>query len=217
MSRWKPPHPSKTIHPVNEHAPTITPPVKWSSACCWPKCRNTTRNYADIPMCPDHLNHVTRLTAERRKAEGDAILSTLEDAAHGDSREVRNRAQSTGRLPRDCTPREGVVYYVRVGQHIKIGYSKDLNRRMRAYPPDSTVLGVEIGDTELERQRHARFEHHRALGREWFIDCPDIREFIDANCLAWSPRHKPAIGPAGPPRAQIRRRYRGEASGTCVA
>lgn len=70
--------------------------------------------------------------------------------------------------------REGFVYYLRVGERIKVGYSVDVKRRMRAYPPGSQLLAVEPGDRELETQRHRQFAGSRTDGREWFRPTPDI-------------------------------------------
>lgn len=75
--------------------------------------------------------------------------------------------------------REGFVYYLRVGERIKVGYSVDVKRRMRAYPPGSHLLAVEPGDRELECSRHQQFAGSRTDGREWFRPTPDLLELID--------------------------------------
>jgi len=72
--------------------------------------------------------------------------------------------------------RDGFVYYLRVGERVKIGYSVDVKRRMRAYPPGSELLAVEPGDRELETKRHRQFSGSRTDGREWFRPTPDIFE-----------------------------------------
>jgi hypothetical protein len=62
----------------------------------------------------------------------------------------------------------GWVYYLRVGDQIKIGFSSNVQRRLRAYPPGSELLAVEPGDKKLERKRHNEFFEWLAAGREWF-------------------------------------------------
>jgi hypothetical protein len=74
--------------------------------------------------------------------------------------------------------REGFVYYLRVGERLKIGYSVDVKRRMRAYPPGSDLLAVEPGDRALETQRHRQFAGSRTDGREWFRPTPDILDLV---------------------------------------
>jgi len=71
---------------------------------------------------------------------------------------------------------EGVVYYVRFGDRIKIGFSASFAERMRAIPHDE-VLAVEPGSYRHEKRVHARFAAHRAGGqREWFAAAPEIVE-----------------------------------------
>ena len=74
--------------------------------------------------------------------------------------------------------RDGFVYYLRVGERIKIGYSVDVKRRMRDYPPGSELLAVEPGDRELETKRHQQFAGSRTDGREWFRPTADIFELV---------------------------------------
>lgn len=75
--------------------------------------------------------------------------------------------------------RDGFVYYIRVGERIKVGYSGDVKQRMRKYPPGSTLLAVEPGDRDVETQRHRQFAGSRSDGREWFRPTPDLMELID--------------------------------------
>lgn len=60
------------------------------------------------------------------------------------------------------------VYYVRVGELIKIGVTKDLRQRLTHYPPGSQLLAVERGGEDLESRRHAQFRHLLADRKEWF-------------------------------------------------
>lgn len=75
--------------------------------------------------------------------------------------------------------RDGFVYYLRVGERIKVGYSADVKRRMRQYPPTSQLLAVEPGDLALERSRHQQFAGSRADGREWFHPTVDLLEHVE--------------------------------------
>lgn len=75
--------------------------------------------------------------------------------------------------------RDGFVYYMRIGDRLKIGYSVDVRRRMRAYPPESKLLAVEPGDRDLERSRHQQFRASLTHGREWFTPTADLIEHIE--------------------------------------
>lgn len=59
---------------------------------------------------------------------------------------------------------DGVVYYVRRGDLIKIGTTKSFLNRMRNLMPDE-ILAIEPGSYSLENQRHQQFEEQR-LGRD---------------------------------------------------
>lgn len=69
-----------------------------------------------------------------------------------------------------------VVYYVRKGDRIKIGYTSQLHVRMATLEPDA-LLAVEPGGTALEAHRHRQFRDARDLGspgREWFRMTPAL-------------------------------------------
>lgn len=66
-----------------------------------------------------------------------------------------------------------VVYYVKVGDLIKIGYTSDLRSRIRNYPPGRRLLATEQGSKPLEQQRLREFASLRVHGNEWHrIDAP---------------------------------------------
>lgn len=75
--------------------------------------------------------------------------------------------------------RNGRVYYVQVGQLVKIGYTARLKQRMNAYPPGHQLLAVEHGDEELETKRHRQFAGLLAERREWFTPGPQLLDHID--------------------------------------
>lgn len=69
------------------------------------------------------------------------------------------------------TPVDGaVVYYVRHGDHVKIGRTTDLQSRLRSlYLDPDALLATEPGGQQLETQRHAQFADERVYAnRELF-------------------------------------------------
>ena len=88
---------------------------------------------------------------------------------------------------REPTPRKrvgaatfGFVYFIKFGDRIKIGYSRDWRRRVSQLPHDE-VLGVMQGGMSHEQNLHAQFSRYRITG-EWFEDCEKIRDYIASNC-----------------------------------
>ena len=72
----------------------------------------------------------------------------------------------------------GWVYYIRMGDTIKIGYATDVAKRMRAYPPNAELLAAHPGTELLERQIHKQFGEHLARGREWFKPADELLAHI---------------------------------------
>lgn len=83
----------------------------------------------------------------------------------------------------------GFIYHLRVGEHVKIDWTKNLHQRMRAYPPTSELLGHHYGTKADERALHLQFAAYLAGGREWFRDVPELRQHIEqANRTGgWEP------------------------------
>jgi hypothetical protein len=94
----------------------------------------------------------------------------------------QERAQAVAAAPlRRANPDvEGIVYYIRINGQVKIGYTKNLRSRSRAYPPGSELLAVEPGTRETERERHSLFSRDLAQGREWFHESDALTEHIAA-------------------------------------
>ena len=76
-------------------------------------------------------------------------------------------------------PRIDVVYYLRLGERVKIGTTFTPRQRFAALPHDE-VLAFERGDRSLERQRHAEFADDRLGTSEWFALTPRIRRHVRA-------------------------------------
>ncbi len=69
-----------------------------------------------------------------------------------------------------------VVYYMRIGNRVKIGWSTNLPGRLATINPEE-LLAVEPGGLAVERQRHRQFAHLRTHG-EWFQLTEALTEHI---------------------------------------
>lgn len=74
----------------------------------------------------------------------------------------------------------GMVYYLRINGHIKIGYTSDLRQRSRSYPPGSELLAIEPATKATERERHQDFARYLERGREWFRESEVLVEHMAA-------------------------------------
>lgn len=70
-----------------------------------------------------------------------------------------------------------MVYYMRFGDRVKIGYTTNLGKRRLAVPNDE-VLAIEPGTRTLEAMRHRQFAELRITG-EWFHYAEPLTEHIE--------------------------------------
>lgn len=73
----------------------------------------------------------------------------------------------------------GVVYFVRIGDLIKVGFSSDVHRRMDAYPPDAELLAYHSGSFADEQRLHKLLTVHRAKRREWYHPTPEVMKAVE--------------------------------------
>jgi hypothetical protein len=74
------------------------------------------------------------------------------------------------------------VYFIRLGEVIKIGWSGDVSRRRRELELEHGTLGqtllVITGDEIVESFLHRKFQHISA-GGELFHECQELHVFMD--------------------------------------
>lgn len=135
------------------------------SECVWPKCPKFAKN--DLPLCWAHLTVAHSLYVKHSEDPDSAKIGY-----------TVVRDQEPAPAPR-ARPTNGTVYYLRSGGYVKIGWTSDLQKRMRAYPPDTVLLAVRPGTRADENATHRRFAHLVTHGREWFPLAPQISEHIN--------------------------------------
>jgi hypothetical protein len=80
------------------------------------------------------------------------------------------------------------VYFIRAlgGLGVKIGVTTNVTKRLKALriasPNRLELLGYILGDVEMERVLHIRFDEHRLRG-EWFAEhvIPDVIELLQRD------------------------------------
>lgn len=158
--------------------------------CAWPGCRrdlqvivkgNLTQDRFGI-LCTGHAADIASAVVESQVAvhrfQQNLTMANSERMAFAQVG-AAIQEQYDAELAERRQGREGFVYYIQVDERIKVGFSTDVKRRMRAYPPASKLLAVEPGDRDLEKRRHRQFAASLAYGREWFTPTQDLREHID--------------------------------------
>lgn len=125
--------------------------------CCCPGCETRTWDNAPVPLCREHAMAIWVCINETLKAK----LAPLDELPAPD------------RLP--------VVYFIRVGDRVKIGTTIGLRGRLESIrtmtADEPEVLLVVPGGHAEERQLHALFIAERVRG-EWFRPSERLMQFI---------------------------------------
>jgi hypothetical protein len=152
--------------------------MRWAEAfvisardCIWPGCTGG-KAMTGTPICEGHALHVYDLIVQAKpagelEARKDGLASAAAVAAN-------TRAAKDGQSKAAQTA-PGYVYYLRIGDRIKIGWTSNVWQRTKAYPPNAELLATHPGTRETEKLMHAKFAHLLVDGREWFQDHDSIK------------------------------------------
>lgn len=156
--------------------PVVTKTHEYGSTCTIQRedgafCDLPSMEHLPASVCPKHAARIFLHLREfvdkaDRKDLGMRLLTTM-----------AQRERDTYRSAPASLVLDNVVYYVRVGDHVKIGYTSNLGNRMKAYPT-GRLLATEPGGLTEERKRHEQFAHALDVGREWFRITPDLMAHI---------------------------------------
>ena len=149
--------------------------------CCIGRHKVTEPNFIFFgvdgkPMCRQHVFEV--VGAMDRYYKSKDTEERILDAYRRVSK-VEHEAKRKANLRKIAGRNDpGFVYYIRMDDLIKIGYAKDVSRRMRAYPPSAELLALHPGTPALERQMHQQFHAFLRQGREWFAPHEQVMDHI---------------------------------------
>lgn len=122
---------------------------------------------APIPLCMKHMRAAFLYYADYLENKPEPTDDDRDDAV-----------KLPYRLFRPADECKSVVYYARIGYHVKIGVTGNVHNRMATLMADE-LYATEPGGEVLERQRHEQFDHCRAKkGREYFNHHPDLLAHI---------------------------------------
>jgi hypothetical protein len=124
----------------------------------------------DAPVCFRHATQIAGALLRR----ADAVM---EEASAAAAARVVPRARALS-----------LVYYVRLGPYIKIGFTNDIKGRMTSFrttTPDLRLLAVEPGPDGRESARHRQFAELRIPRTELFRAEFSLIQHIDAIQDRW--------------------------------
>lgn len=131
----------------------------------------------EIELCWYHFDLAGRTFIETRSIFGAAALTARRERMERRQAEIAANSPSPDEWPR----KRSVVYYVRIGDHVKIGYTTILPARIGQLRVDrDALMAVEAGWRDKEAERHAQFADERVGRREDFNPSRRLLTFIDA-------------------------------------
>ena len=158
--------------------------------CAVDECPNNA-GFLGLPLCEacawnvwltvEDFGSPSRKAAARELIRGRGVEEgERRGAAHEVIHEIRyGHVHRQAIVIRQSIP--GWVYYLRVGDLIKIGWSADIKKRLKAYPPNAELLGAQVGTRQDEAAMHGKFISLLAKGREWFHPGSQLLEHIAAG------------------------------------
>lgn len=135
--------------------------------CVWPKCGAVILDWPQLHLCNAHVRIVVEQAGPRLRTQ-----EVFYFPHQGNDKPKATRESKP--------PQQGMVYFLRSGAYIKIGWTGNLKRRMRTHSPDSVLLATMPGTREDEAHLHRRFAVHRTHGREWYAMVPALTDHIAA-------------------------------------
>lgn len=149
--------------------------------CVWPGCERRLvpldRDVRPIPLCLLHAcDTQDRLKHDSKLLEQASAYSSRRSAERGETWTTESRKQRRDAELRANEP--GWIYYLRIDDAIKIGFTVDIRRRLKEYPPNAYLLAVHGGTKTLEKELHYQFRGCLTARREWFHPSDDLTAHV---------------------------------------
>lgn len=162
--------------------------IDWS-VCVVPGCGRSMHGYDGaahhdldkrdaelaIPICIRHASVIWQQMA--RFARTPEMIEAVADVQRGVA-ERDARLHEERKASRLANVAHGDIYFVRVGNLIKVGWTRDLWSRLKAYGASAELLVSYPGSRDDETNLHRQLSPARAKGREWYTDGPIVAKFI---------------------------------------
>lgn len=168
----------------------------FAGRCTVDKC--VKKIWEDSPLCKQHAYDMWfKVELNKHVEEDERVHKQLKDRAIMRQAELEYDSERIEQIEQeileqswrdeviaqnssmDLKTRPGMVYYLQVGEHIKIGFSSNVDERIKSYPPYAKLLAQHPGTVDTERFMHNRFFNSLAHGREWFRPSPELTQHIE--------------------------------------
>jgi hypothetical protein len=130
----------------------------------------------ELPICFKHMAVVWN-QAVRGYTKNPKFIEAIADVNTGvQDRLVREYdAEREAHLART----DGDIYFIRLGELVKVGWTRDLAQRLKSYGASAQLLVSYPATRDDETNLHRQLRPALAKGREWYEDGAIIQHFID--------------------------------------
>lgn len=130
----------------------------------------------ELPMCHRHLG-VAFKTAVHTVGNVPEFIEAVVDinAAVAAREKSEDQAAQRAFMARE----DGDIYFIRLGELVKVGWTRDLWSRVKSYGASAELLVSYAGTRQDETNLHRQLTPARAKGREWYEDGAIIAKFVD--------------------------------------
>jgi len=128
--------------------------------CCIPDCQATVLRSAPFPLCTSHMVKVWELVEGRSDLPTSAPTEVADAQRHAAAVKERKTTREANR---------GWLYVLDTRNGlVKIGWTKDIDRRLSQYPPTFGLVIAIPGTRTEERDIHRSLANSKVSGREWY-------------------------------------------------
>lgn len=126
----------------------------------------------DQLVCHPHALQIwERVQTAHLESAGSAITTESADERAARQAEDRKRRTQTSLTP-------GRIYFLALDDKIKVGWTANMEQRMKSYPPHSRLIVACDGTRADERDLHRTLRTSLIAGREWYERTPHVMTTI---------------------------------------
>lgn len=130
----------------------------------------------ELPICYRHSAVIVQMVLPGL-ARDERFVEALADLREElDKRQKREEAEVQARF---MARENGEIYFVRIGELVKVGWTRDLWSRLKSYGASAELLVSYPATRQDETTLHRQLTPARAKGREWYEDGQVIAMFVE--------------------------------------
>lgn len=182
-------HKEQVEHAERQRLARISRGIDWD-VCVVPGCGQKLSKWRDpqpanpkhrdsrneLPICHDHAAVIWKQMMPFATRD-NAFIEAVADLNHRVA--LREQLEAEQEKAEFLARDDGDIYFIRIGDMVKVGWTRDLWQRVKSYGASAELLVAYPGSRTDETNLHRQLRPALAKGREWYEDGPIIAAFID--------------------------------------